>query len=108
MRISFPSNHRISLPRSALHDTGPEVPASSTGQHSLHCPATSLAALTSLRHAIYLYPLTAHCMQVSEPLLARVTLTAKSGTRWRFRTECFGRTEATIIDGTAIAIIKDH
>ena len=55
-----------------------------------------------------MHPLTAWCMQVGDPLVARVTLTVKSGTRWKFRTECFGRKEETIIDGTAVAIIKAH
>ncbi len=49
-----------------------------------------------------------HCLQVGESILARVTLTAKSGSRWRFRTECLGPNTEILVDGTAIAMIQGH
>ena len=44
--------------------------------------------------------------QVGEPILARVTLTGKSGSRCKFRTECLGPSGDILTDGSAIALIQ--
>ena len=46
-----------------------------------------------------------HMLQVGEMLLARVTVTAKSGSRIRFRTECLGPKDDVIITGSAMALM---
>ena len=45
--------------------------------------------------------------QVGESILARVTLTGKSGSRYKFRTECLGPSGDILTDGSAIALIHD-
>ncbi|CAK0785215.1 hypothetical protein CVIRNUC_008421 [Coccomyxa viridis] len=42
---------------------------------------------------------------VGDTLLARVTVTAKSGSRIRFRTECLGPKDDVIITGSAMALM---
>jgi hypothetical protein len=107
VRISVPSHYRNRLSWGSVLDAGPKISESRLGVILLldtlpHLDTSSL----NLKILPARYSHDALGAQVGNPILARVTLTGKSGNRYKFRTECLGSSGEILTDGRAIALIQ--
>lgn len=108
MRVSLSSHYWDRLSWGSVSDAGPEVSESRLGvpllMRVLNLPQASLDPKTlpaSKSHDAF-------GAQVGEPILARVTLTGRSGSCYKFRTECLGPSGDILTDGSAIALIRQQ